>query len=46
MRMASEPKRQNVGNKTPVALPNSTPMHPVTNTVSLEAALSGAIGAW
>lgn len=45
MRMASETKRQNVGNKTPVALPTSTPMQLVANTVSLEAALSGAIGA-
>jgi hypothetical protein len=45
MRMASETKRQNVGNKTPIALPNSAPTQPVANTVSLEAALSGAIGA-
>jgi len=41
--MASDTKRQNVG-KTPVALPNSVPTQPAANTVSLETALSGAIG--
>jgi hypothetical protein len=43
--MASETKRQNVVSKTPVALPNSTPTQLVAHTVSLETALSGAIGA-
>jgi hypothetical protein len=37
--MASETKRQNVVNKTPVALPNQL----VAPTVSLETALSGAL---
>lgn len=45
MTMATEGKRQNAGNKTPVAVPNSAPTQPAAVTVSLEAALSGAVGA-
>jgi hypothetical protein len=44
IRMASETKRQNAGNKAPVALPNSGPPPP-SPTVSLETALSGVVGA-
>jgi hypothetical protein len=44
IRMASETKRQNVGNKAPVALPNSGPPPP-SPTVSLETALGGVVGA-
>ncbi|KAF7511222.1 hypothetical protein GJ744_005119 [Endocarpon pusillum] len=41
--MASETKRQNAGNKAPVALPNSMP--PASPTVSPETVLSGVMGA-
>ena len=45
MRMASETKRQNVVNKTPVALPNQLVAPTVSLETALIGALSGAIGA-
>jgi len=44
MNMASDTKRQNVGNKVPVALPKGEPAQPVPSLISQDVSLQLAIG--